>query len=260
VTAAAERLRLRYAKLGKVRFTSQRDVARMWERALRRSALPVAWSAGFSPHPLLSFGLALPTGCESDAEYLDVALADEVLGSGPAAEGGGPEAAELVVRLSELLPEGVDVHAGAPIGGGVGSLQQEVTSCSWELEVTGVTAADLATRVERLLDAGSVPIRRERKGRQVDDDLRPSVLALAPLMERGGPAPTQVQVSALRAELSTQPRGVRPMELLAGLGTGVTLVKARRTHQWIERDGVRREPLPVAGGAAATDRAPERAS
>ena len=61
------RLRLRFTKTGKVRFTSHRDVARMWERALRRSRLPLAYSQGFVPHPLVSFGLALPTGCESSA-------------------------------------------------------------------------------------------------------------------------------------------------------------------------------------------------
>ena len=59
------RLRLRFTKAGKIRFTSHRDVARMWERALRRSRLPLAYSQGFVPHPLVSFGLALPTGCES---------------------------------------------------------------------------------------------------------------------------------------------------------------------------------------------------
>ncbi len=79
------RLRFRFAKTGKIRFTSHRDVARMWERALRRSRLPVAWSQGFSPHPLLSFGLALPTGCESAGEYLDVRLEPPVPGEpGPA--------------------------------------------------------------------------------------------------------------------------------------------------------------------------------
>ena len=68
------RVRFRFSKTGKIRFTSHRDVARMWERALRRSRLPVALSQGFSPHPLLSFGLALPTGCESLGEYLDARL------------------------------------------------------------------------------------------------------------------------------------------------------------------------------------------
>ena len=73
---AEVRVRFRFVKLGKIRFTSQRDVARMWERALRRAGLPLAYTAGFSPRPQLSFGLALPTGCESLAEYLDVDLDD----------------------------------------------------------------------------------------------------------------------------------------------------------------------------------------
>ena len=73
---AVTRVRIRFAKLGKIRWTSHRDVARMWERAFRRVELPLAYSAGFSPRPKVSFGLALPTGHESVAEYLDVELAD----------------------------------------------------------------------------------------------------------------------------------------------------------------------------------------
>ena len=64
------RLRVRFVKLGRVRFTSHRDVARMWERAVRRIGLPVARTEGFSPRPKLAFGLALSTGHESLAEYL----------------------------------------------------------------------------------------------------------------------------------------------------------------------------------------------
>ena len=78
------RYRMRFSKLGKIRFTSHRDVARIWERALRRATLPVAYTEGYSPHPKLSFGLALSTGHESLGEYLDVverscaALLDEI--------------------------------------------------------------------------------------------------------------------------------------------------------------------------------------
>ena len=71
------KLRLRFSKTGKVRWTSHRDVARMWERAFRRTRLPLVYTAGFSPRPKISFGLALPTGHESVAEYLDVELAHE---------------------------------------------------------------------------------------------------------------------------------------------------------------------------------------
>ena len=69
-------VRLRFSKLGMIRFTSHRDVARIWERALRRAELPIAYTEGFSPRPKLSFGLALSTAYESYGEYLDVALRD----------------------------------------------------------------------------------------------------------------------------------------------------------------------------------------
>ena len=74
------RLRVRYSKKGKVRFTSHRDVARIWERALRRVGLPMAYSQGFSPRPKMSFGLALSTGHESEAEFLELELSEDEKG------------------------------------------------------------------------------------------------------------------------------------------------------------------------------------
>ena len=65
-------VRIRFAKRGKVRFISHRDVARAFERAFRIEQLPLAFTEGFSPRPKVSFGLALSVGHESDAEYLDV--------------------------------------------------------------------------------------------------------------------------------------------------------------------------------------------
>ena len=105
------RVRIRFTKRGKVRFTSHRDVARMWERALRRLALPVAYTEGFSPRPKLSFGLALSTGHESLAEYLDVELREE------------PDVAALPEQLSPQLPVGIDVTAAVPLAPGSPSLQ-----------------------------------------------------------------------------------------------------------------------------------------
>jgi radical SAM-linked protein len=263
------RIRFRFAKLGKIRFTSQRDVARMWERALRRAALPLAYTEGFSPRPQLSFGLALPTGCESLAEYLDVVL-DEAR-----AETAGVELAALPAQLSALLPQGIDVEAAALVDRRDGSLQQQVTSCSWTMWLGGMDAGALAERVAALLAAPSVPITRERKGRQEQDDLRPSVLGLAVDPGPSG-APVGTPVAVL-AELGCQPRGVRPIELVRGLiavaghpagdgvegasagggrGAGVPVLdRACRTQQWIERDGRREEPLVYRGATTGADRA-----
>lgn len=223
------KIRFRFAKFGKVRWTSHRDVARMWERALRRGRLPLAYTAGFSPRPQLAFGLALPTGCESTAEYLDAVLTTDVEVSG------------LRTLLDPELPIGVDVLAAGTVDAGGGSLQEVVTSCSWEIEVTDGATDRLGDAIGAALSADQLPVRRERKGKVVVDDLRPSLLALE--VSTSGPR------TLLLAELGTRPRGVRPAELAQVLGLG--LGAARRTHQWIERDGSRTEPLAVDAALAA---------
>jgi radical SAM-linked protein len=224
------RIRIRFSKIGRVRWTSHRDVARMWERALRRARVPMAYTEGFSPRPKLSFGLALPTGCESNAEYLDVALREPV----------APE--EITATFSSLLPDGVDVLAAQVLPSGAGSLQEEVTSCRWEIDVPQMDPDDLSEAIARVLGAEVLSVTRERKGRPVTDDLRPSVLTLS----SAGPNGTG---SGLIAELGTRPRGVRPAELAQVMG--IELGLARRTNQWIERDGSRWEPLPTSTADAA---------
>lgn len=273
------RIRFRFSKQGRIRFTSQRDVARMWERALRRADLPMAYTEGFNPRPQLSFGLALPTGAESLAEYVDVALDPE------RATDQGIDPATLPDLLDGLLPDGLHVEEAVPVERSKDSLQQMVTSCSWTMRIAGVDRDGLAAMVSALLAADTVPITRERKGREELDDLRPSVLALA-VAEAGpdGVADPSGRTVGLVAELSTRPRGVRPVELLRGLiavsggsadrpmdgpaasgrpGSIPVIDRACRTEQWIERDGLRQEPLlgrVVPAGADRASHALERAS
>ena len=73
---AVQRIRLRYTKRGRLRFTSHRDIPRAFERALRRAEVPMAYSAGFTPHPKMSYANAAPTGMGSEAEYLEIALTE----------------------------------------------------------------------------------------------------------------------------------------------------------------------------------------
>ena len=240
-----ERIRVRYTKTGRIKYTSQRDNARAWERALRRARLPVAYSEGFSPRPLLSFSLALPTGCESQAEYTDLRFSAAPEGAADAHVGeawSSESLAELGGTLSRLLPAGLDVVATAALEGSGGSLQEQVTSCFWIVEVTGMSAAQLEDRVNALLSAAQVPIERVRKGRRVNDDLRPSVLTLSTDGEGSSPGTRR-----LLAELATKPRGVRPAELLAGIDPAARLVRASRCAQWIDVDGIRHEPLTIDG-------------
>jgi radical SAM-linked protein len=248
------RVRVRFAKLGKIRWTSHRDTARMWERAFRRTGLPLAWTSGFSPRPRVSFGLALPTGYESVAEYLDLYLAGDVL-----SDGTGVDSSTLATRLSLALPEGVDVVATAVIDDRAASLQAEVTSSTWRLAVVPsdgappLVDADMADRVERIVRADSVVVTRRRKGTEVTDDIRPGIVSLhVDGTSDGGPW--------LECELTSRPRSLRPSELVAALGPDVEERHVRREHQWIERDGARWEPLGPPADATTAPHALERAS
>ncbi|GGL40374.1 DUF2344 domain-containing protein [Phycicoccus endophyticus] len=121
---AVQKLRIRYAKRGRLRFSSTRDFSRALERALRRAGVPMAFSAGFHPHPLISYANAAPTGTASEAEYLEIRLAERV----------APEAVRDA--LDEALPDGLDVlevREAAP-----GALADRLEASEWEVRLRGV--------------------------------------------------------------------------------------------------------------------------
>lgn len=232
--------RVRFTKLGKVRFLSHRDIARVWERALRRSGVRVAYSEGFSPRPKLSFGLALSTGYESLGEYLDIDLADEV------------DPADLPAIVTPSLPTGMGAQVAISIPPGTDSLQQAVTSSTWHIDLPHVTPAELAPALERVLALDELPITVERKGAETTLDARPAILDLTLLQ------------GTLEAELATQPRSLRPAELLRAIDPTWVAGRVLRTHQWTSVDGARCEPIPFgdlgARGATSTPHAEARAS
>ncbi len=227
------RVRLRWTKHGKIRFCGHRDTARVWERSVRRADLPVAYTQGFNPRPRIAFGLALATGQESVAEYLDVDLrlsADEVRHLAPS----------LPDRLSAVLPDGMDVTAAAPLMPGADSLQEAVTWCTWEFAMADAGRAGAAEWVAGVATAETLPLRRERKGKITTSDVR---AAIGRMQINDAPSG-----SVLVADLGTKPRAVRPAEFLRLTDPPLAAGHIRRLHQWIMRDGERCEPLaPEAG-------------
>src|SRR6266508_5151391 len=92
-----QRVRIRYAKRGPLRFTSHRDFARAFERAIQRAGVPIAYSQGFTPHPKVSYASAAPTGVASVAEYLEIGLRARM----------DPE--QVAAALDAALSPGLDV-------------------------------------------------------------------------------------------------------------------------------------------------------
>jgi radical SAM-linked protein len=141
-----QRVRLRFAKRGRLRFLSHRDVARSFERAVRRAGVPVAHSHGFSPHPRLSWIGAAPTGTASEAEYVEIGLTSPV------------DPAALAAALDAALPDGLDVLAAAVAEGA--SLAERIEASSWVVELPGVEPSALRAALAALLERESVVVER----------------------------------------------------------------------------------------------------
>jgi len=161
---AVQRLRLRYAKRGRLRFSSHRDFQRAFERALRRSGVPMAYSAGFTPHPTGSYAGAAPTGVASEAEYLEIAVAERC----------DPE--RLRAALDGALPPGLDVLEVVEAVPG-SSLAERLEASVYEIRLPGVGEPALRTALDRLLAQPEVQVERMTKNGLRRFDARVAVLS-----------------------------------------------------------------------------------
>lgn len=162
------RVRARYAKTGKLRFISAIDLGRVWERALRKADLPIAYSEGFSPHPKVSFAEALPLGYASVGEYAELTFATAI-----------PLEASMAA-LNAAFPDGLCVVAAQEAPEGAAKLAKRLQASCWELDYPAEVSPDVLQRaVEASLAASALPVARERKGETTTVDLRPTLHALA---------------------------------------------------------------------------------
>jgi len=168
-----QKIRVRYAKRGRLAFTSHRDFARALERAMRRAAVPIAYSSGFSPHPKISYASAAPTGVASEAEYFEVGLQSEV----------DPD--WLRGALDAALPPGLDVLEAVEARGS--DFAERITGSSWRILLPGVSDSTAAAAVEAFLAADEVSVERMTKSGRRTMDARSPVVRLA-VTERADPA------------------------------------------------------------------------
>jgi radical SAM-linked protein len=190
----AQRLRIRYAKRGRLRFTSHRDFSRAFERAVFRARIPMAYSSGFNPHPRISYAGAAPTGSASEAEYLEIGLAEVV------------DPATVHAALAESLPDGLDVLDVVESPGG--SLTDLLEASHWRVQVD-LPVERVAGAVSTFLAAESVPVERMTKKGLREFDCRAAVLSLTATPGDDGTTLDLVLRHAVPA--------VRPDDVLMGL-------------------------------------------
>jgi radical SAM-linked protein len=199
-----QQLLVRYAKRGRMRFASIRDVQRAFERAVRQAGLPIAHSAGFSPHPKISYASGTQTGVSSEAEYLTLALTAPV------------DSAGMRSVLDRALPDGIDVIEVVEDFGG--SLNGRLMVSEWLVELPGVApdAAEAAART--FLAASEVPVERLTNKGIRRFDARAAVLTLA-VSPRAGTIGHHECATIRMVVRHTEP-AVRPEDVLNGMLPG----------------------------------------
>ncbi|MFR9674779.1 TIGR03936 family radical SAM-associated protein [Streptomyces sp. TR06-5] len=200
-----QRIRLRYTKRGRLRFTSHRDFQRAFERALRRAEVPMAYSAGFTPHPKVSYANAAPTGTASEAEYLEIGLVSRR----------DPE--DLRRKLDACMPTGLDLTDA--VEARTSDFTDRLRASAWELRMEGVAHDEARRAVDAFLAAETVEVRRRTKKGIRTFDARAAVAALdigaVTRSEHDGPG--QHPCAILRLVVRHLTPAVRPDDVLSGL-------------------------------------------
>ena len=200
---AVQKLRIRYAKRGRLRFSSTRDFQRALERALRRAGVPMAFSAGFHPHPKISYANAAPTGTASEAEYFEISVTERV----------DPESVRRA--LDEALPDGLDVLE--VVEAAPGALADRLQGSDWVMDFAGVTAEQLQQAADQLLALERVEVTRTFKTGPKTFDVRSAVVSMT-TAQSGRP-----DCAILRVVVRHTTPAVRPDDILTALRAATEL-------------------------------------
>ncbi len=230
-----QRLRIHYAKRGRLRFTSHRDFSRAFERAVFRARIPMAYSSGFNPHPRISYMGAAPMGSASEAEYVEIALAEVI------------DPARAHEDIDEALPDGLDVIEVVVSAGE--SLADRLEGSRWRLTLADAPVDEARRAVETLLATDEVIVERMTKKGMRSFDARAAIVSVL-VTDPGSEEPP---CAILDVVLRHGSPSVRPDDVLAALretsGLRVTAALQQRLAQG---------PLDHEGGTVGDPLTPDR--
>jgi radical SAM-linked protein len=205
-----QRLRVVFARGDELKYVAHLDMARLWERAVRRSRLPLAYSSGFTPHPRITFAAPLAVGVTAGHELMDLQLAEPVA------------PAQVRDRLNAQLPPGLKILEVVEEDSAAASLQARLRAVEYEVTLRE-GAPHLAEAVAALLAKEQIPFERVRDGKVKVLDLRPFIEALG--------LPTEGEGRVLSMRLRVEASGaIRPDEVLAALGISDDGVRIHRSR------------------------------
>ena len=156
-----QRLRITFSRGEEIKYLSHLDIMRLWERALRRADIPLAYSQGFSPHPKISIAAPLPIGVTSDGELMDLFLRKTI------------SPYFLMKAMSEQMPAGIALVAVEQVSPKLPSLQSQVRQAEYRVELAAEKEkADVEQALNSFMAKEHFPWQHQRDGEVRQYDLR----------------------------------------------------------------------------------------
>lgn len=158
-------IRIRFVRGEEVKYISHLDLMRVFERALRRAHIPIAYSQGFNPHPQMVFGLPLSVGVTSEAEYGDFELSADM------------DPGEFSGRLNQQLPKGLKI-IGAKRKCTKSNIMASIFRASYVLYVfsgQNLGINDMQKKIEDFMQRPELIVKKEGKKGSRDIDIRPMI-------------------------------------------------------------------------------------
>ncbi|MEY2634333.1 MAG: hypothetical protein RIS75_273 [Actinomycetota bacterium] len=201
VIPVVQKVRLKYAKRGPLKFSSHRDFQRAFERAVRRVGVPMAYSAGFNPHPKISYANAAATGTASEAEYVEIGLAAPV------------DLTKLLEALQSAMPPGLDMLEA--IEAKTSGFAERLEASVWEVVVPKLDPEQAQAAIGQLLAREEVLVSRMTKNGLRTFDARSAVLSLS--VEGTKTTESGLPCVILRLVVRHLTPAVRPDDVLSAL-------------------------------------------
>lgn len=207
IIPVVQRVRLRYAKRGPLKFSSHRDFQRAFERAVRRVGVPMAYSAGFNPHPKISYANAAPTGTASEAEYVEIGLAQRV------------DVSRMLEALQNSMPRGLDLIDA--VEARTSDFVERLEASIWRVALPGISAGEAQRACESLLERDEVMVSRMTKNGIRTFDARHAVINVQ--CEGEESTDSGVICAILRLVVRHATPSVRPDDVLSAMSQSADL-------------------------------------
>ncbi len=172
-------VRLKFTKGSEVKYISHLDLMRVFQRAIRRTGIPVSYSSGFNPHQEISFGAPLSLGVTSEAEYVDIRLAERV------------SLDEIKERLNSSMPDGIRILGGMELGDSVKSAMSVVTHARYRIRMSidDVSTDVLGESIRKFASQDSIRVMKKqpKKGFELKEiDIKPMIVSMKLIESKEG--------------------------------------------------------------------------